>query len=229
MDISGYKPQTLEAHMNYDAEPVYKRVLLLHEKQGGEEGVRTVMEVIWKAEVCEAFVRISTVYENKILMMLNFEEISAWASKWDDMQRTLVNNEFMFNEKTIYKSDTGFVLSLNSVLNPKNKKQRFIKLQKQSFVSKLLFRSEQSVGLSEAEILALPNTVLEDLAVMVGKLNKNGSDALKTMEYKMWARQNPRKESPYYLPADITAGGGYDREVDSRHPLANTLKRKRTE
>ena len=112
MDISDYKPQTLEAHVNY----VYKRVLLLHEKQGGEEGVRTVMEVIWKAEVCEAFV-----------MMLNFEEISAWASKWDDMQRTLVNNEFMFNEKTIYKSDTGFVLSLNSVLNPNNKKQRFIK------------------------------------------------------------------------------------------------------
>ena len=123
MDISDYKTQTLEAHVNY----VYKRVLLLHEKQGGEEGVRTVMEVIWKAEVCEAFVRISTVYENKILMMLNFEEISAWASKWDDMQRTLVNNEFMFNEKTIYKSDTGFVLSLNSVLNPNNKKQRFIK------------------------------------------------------------------------------------------------------
>ena len=134
--------------MKYDAEPVYKRVLLLHGKQGGEEGVRTVMEVIWKAEVCEAFVRISTVYENKILMMLNFEEISAWASKWDDMQRTLVNNEFMFNEKTTYKSDTGFVLSLNSVLNPNNKKQRFIKLQKQNYVSKLLFRSEQSVGLS---------------------------------------------------------------------------------
>ena len=163
-------------------------------------------------------------YENKILMMLKFEEISAWASKWDDMQRTLVNNEFMFNEKTIYKSDTGFVLSLNSVLNPNYKKQRFIKLQKQSYVSKLLFRSEQSVGLSEAEIL--PHTVLEDLADTVGKLNKNGSDALKTVEYKMWARQNPRKESPYYLPADMTAGGcGYfDREVDSRHLLANTLK-----
>ena len=132
MDISDYNPQVLEAHINYDAEPVYKRVVLLHEKQCGDTGVRTALEVIWKSEVCEAYVRLSTAYENKILMMLTFEEIRAWDDKWEDMQRTLVNNEFLFNEKHINRSaDTGFVLSLNSGLNPNNKKQKFIKLQKQ--------------------------------------------------------------------------------------------------
>ena len=132
MDNSDYNPQVLEAHINYDAEPVYKRVVLLHEKQCGDTGVRTALEVIWKSEVCEAYVRLSTAYENKILM---------------------------------------------------------------------------SVGLSEAEILALPPNVLNDLADAVGKLKNNGPDALPVVEYKMWARQNPRKDSPFYLPADITAGG----------------------
>ena len=105
MDITGYQPQVIDAHVNYDDEPVYKRVLLLHKKQDGEAGARTVMEVIWKSEVCEAFVRFSTVYENKILMMLNYEEMVEWGQKWTDMQRTLIHNEFLFNEKTIHKSE----------------------------------------------------------------------------------------------------------------------------
>ena len=96
-------------------------------------------------------------------------------------------------------------------------------------MSKLLFKSEQSVSLSKAEINTLPDTVLNDLARALGELNNNGPDALKVVEYKMWAKQNPRKESPYYKPADITAGGGDEREVEQGHPLANTFKRKRTD
>ena len=120
------------------------------------------------------------------------------------------------------------MLSLNSVQNLNNKKQRFIKLRKQRQVSKLLFKSEQSVSLSEAEITSLPDTVLSDLAHALGELHNKGPDALAVVEYKMWTKQNPRKESPYFNPADVTACGG-DTIVEAGHPLANTLKRKRTE
>ena len=65
---------------------MYKRVLLLHQKPDGEDGARTVMEVIWNSEVCEAFVRLSSVYENTIHMMLNHEEIEGWSKNWGEAE-----------------------------------------------------------------------------------------------------------------------------------------------
>ena len=132
------------------------------------------------------------VYENKIHMMLNHEEIEGSSKNWGEMRQRFITNEFCFKDKTLHKSKNGFTLSLNSVTNPNNKKQQFIKLQKQSNISKLLFKSQQSVSISESEITQLPDTLLKDLACAVGELNNNGPDALKVEQYKMWARQNPR-------------------------------------
>ena len=235
MDISEYEPMLFEGHVNYDAEPVFKRVILLHTKQDGSPAARTALEVIWKPEVCEAYVRVSAVYDNKVNMMLSQEEIEQWYYEWEELTKQLINNQFMFHEKIINQSDsTGYVLSLNSVPGPANRNQRFIKMQKQSKVSKLLYKPEQYFNLSEQEIITLSCEILERLVDAIRKLNSGGAGALKPLPYKMWARQNPRKESPYYVPADVTAGTDNrgDLQHETAHPLFQTLhgqgaKRKR--
>ena len=225
MDITDYKPQLLEAHVNYDAELVYRRFMLLHRKPlDGEAAARTFLEVIWDQDKHQSFLRFSSIYENKVLMMLNHEEVDGWSAIWDAVRTQLINNQFLFADKVLYESGDGYSLSLNSVKNPNNSKQQFIKLQKQSNVSRLLYKPEQSVSLSE--ITELPAKMLVELARDMATLNEKGPTALQQVDYKPWARRNPRKESPYYVPADVSAGGGGVTK-EPEHPLFNTLKRQR--
>ena len=230
MDITDYKPQLLQAHINYDAEPVYRRVMLLHRKPSdGEPSARTFLEVIWDQDKEQSLLRFSSIYDNKISMLLSHEEVDGWSAIWDAVRMQLINNQFMFADKTLYETGErdGYSLTLNSVKNPNNSKQQFIKLQKQSNISKLLYKPEQSVSLSESEIIELPAVILVELADDMKTLNEKGPTALEKVDYKPWARQNPRKESPYYVPADVSAGGsGVTKEPE--HPLYNTLKRQRT-
>ena len=226
MDITDYKPQLLEAHVNYDAEPVYRRFMLLHKKQSDGEPARTFVEVIWDQATNQSYLRFSTIYENKILMVLNHEEVDGWSAIWDAVRTQLINNEFLFMDKILYQSSDGYSLSLNSVSNPNNKKQQYIKLQKQSNISKLLFKPEQSVSLSENEITEFPASILKSLVKDMATLNEKGPTVLEEVDYKPWARQNPRKALPYYVPADVSAGGsGVTKEPE--HPLFNTLKRQK--
>ena len=142
------------------------------------------------------------------------------------VRQRLITNEFCFKDKTLHKFKNGFTLSLNSVANPTTRNNSSSSYRNR--VTSQNCSSNPSVIISESEITELADTILKDLARAVGELNNNGPDALKVEQYKMWARQNPRKESPYYKPADVTAGSG-DTTVEPGHPLENTLKRKRTE
>ena len=230
MDISHYAfdvESNGDRFVNYNAEPVFMRVIIPNVKKDGEtEVARTMMELIVTNDG-SVRIRISNCFDNKVLMSLTYEEMDAWAKKWMLIKSQLAQNDYFFaKNKLIHKDINGVQLMLTCEQNPKDKNVYYIRLKKQSRVEKMLYQSGESVSLSTYEIKQLGDDILKKMSAKMEMIDQEGHIAMDVCS-ALWGRGNPSKHSPWYKPSEVTAGTGKKNTsfLEDDNPLSNTFKR----